>query len=222
MRWDTEEMNAVCKICGVRRSKRYCPGVSGDICAVCCGTEREVTVNCPLDCVYLQEARKHSPLPDVDPRQFPHADIRITEDFLRRSEPLLILLASGLAAAALERSEAYDSDARQALAGLVQKYRTLESGLVIDARPDNPIAARLYGSVLDRIDELSRRLEPHGGLRDSDVLGILVFLQRLEIQHNNGRPKGRAFIDFLRGFFPPAAVGPLDEGREGSGLIVTP
>ena len=39
-------------------------------------------------------------------------------------------------------------------------------------------------------------------VRDADVLGILVFLQRLEIQHNNGRRLGRAFIDFLRTNFP--------------------
>jgi hypothetical protein len=215
-------MNAVCKICGIRRSKRFCPGVSGDICAVCCGTEREVTINCPLECVYLQESRKHSALPEIDPRQFPHAEIRITEDFLRRSEPLLILLASALASSALDRGEAYDNDAKEALEALVQKYRMLESGLVIESRPTNPIAARLYGAVLERIAELQRRLEEHGGLRDRDVLGIAVFLQRLEIQHNNGRPKSRAFIDFLRGFFPPDALRPSDEGTHGSGLIVTP
>jgi hypothetical protein len=44
-------------------------------------------------------------------------------------------------------------------------------------------------------------------IRDVDVLGILVFLHRMELQHNNGRKKGRAFIDFLRAYFPqkPAA-----------------
>jgi hypothetical protein len=215
-------MNAVCKICAIRRPKRFCPGVSGDICAVCCGTEREVTVNCPLECAYLQESRKHSALPDIDPRQFPHPEIRVSEEFLRRAEPLLILLAAALAAAALDRNQAYDNDVKQALGGLVQKYRTLESGLVIEARPDNPVAARLYAAVLERIDDVQRRLEQHGGVRDKDVLGILVFLQRLEIQHNNGRPKGRAFIDFLRGFFPPDGSKLVDGGREGSGLIVTP
>ena len=35
-------------------------------------------------------------------------------------------------------------------------------------------------------------------LRDADVLGVLVFLERLELQHNNGRRRGRAFADFLR------------------------
>ena len=39
-------------------------------------------------------------------------------------------------------------------------------------------------------------------MRDADLLGVLVFLQRLELQHNNGRRRGRAFFDFLRATFP--------------------
>ena len=30
--------------------------------------------------------------------------------------------------------------------------------------------------------------------------------ERLEIQHNNGRPRGRAFFDFLRTYFPEPAT----------------
>ena len=43
-----------CAICETRRPRRYCPGVRGEICAICCGTAREVTVDCPLDCPYLR------------------------------------------------------------------------------------------------------------------------------------------------------------------------
>ena len=39
-------------------------------------------------------------------------------------------------------------------------------------------------------------------VRDLDVLGILVMLQRIEFARNNGRPRGRAFLDFLRNEFP--------------------
>ncbi len=40
-------------------------------------------------------------------------------------------------------------------------------------------------------------------IRDQDVLGALVFWQRMEWQHNNGRRKGRAFIDSLVSLLPP-------------------
>ena len=210
-----------CRICEKRRPRRFCPGVSGDICPICCGTQREVTVSCPLDCVYLKDARTHERLPEIDSRQFPNNDIRVDEDFLRRNEPLLILIASGLARGALITAGAVDSDVKEALDSLVRTYRTLHSGLVYEARPDNVIAARVHTAVQESVQQIRTKIEEQNQiLRDADVLGVLAFLQRLEIQHNNGRPKGRAFIDFLRGFFPPAATAP--ETSPASGLIVTP
>ena len=206
-----------CKICGTRRPKRFCPGVDGDICTVCCGTEREVTVNCPLDCPYLQEARRREPEREIDPRQMPNADIDVNEGFLSRNEPLLILLSASIARNALAEGNVYDADVREALTALIRTYRTLHSGLIYDSRPDNPLAARLYSGVQDTVDDIRRRLAEHAEappVRDDDVLGVLAFLERLELQHSNGRPIGRAFIDFLRQFFPP-------EHPKPSGLIQT-
>jgi hypothetical protein len=193
-----------CVICNVRRPRRYCPGVSGNICPVCCGTEREVTVSCPLDCPYLREARAREKEPEVDPSEFPNPEIKVEENFLRRNEPLLIFLAGGLAKAALAEGHAIDSDVREALESMVKTYLTLQSGLVYEMRPDNPIAARIQSRTQERIKEIEALLrENNSTLRDSDVLGVLVFLQRLEVQKNNRRPKSRAFVDFLREFFPP-------------------
>ncbi len=55
------------------------------------------------------------------------------------------------------------------------------------------------------VEELRKKLAEDTGmqaLRDKDVLGTLVFLQRLELRHNNGRRRGRAFYDMLRHWFP--------------------
>jgi len=193
-----------CVICHVRKPRRYCPGVTGDICTVCCGTERENTVSCPLDCPYLREARAREREPAVDPATFPHQDIKVDEGFLSRNEPLLIFLAAGLGRAALDTPGVIDTDVREALGSLVRTYKTLQSGLVYEMRPDNAMAARVQEQVRDRIREMEEYLhENDSRLRDSDVLGLLVFLQRLEMQKNNRRLKSRAFIDFLREFFPP-------------------
>jgi len=193
-----------CVLCHVRRPRRYCPGVSGDICPICCGTERENTVSCPFDCPYLREARVREREPHIKPEDLPNRNVTVDEDFLQRNEPLLIFVASGLAKAALETDNAIDFDVREALGTLTKSYLTLQSGLVYEARPTNPIAARIQTGVKERIREIEQVLvENNSTLRDSDVLGVLVFLQRLEIQKNNQRRKGRAFIDFLREFFPP-------------------
>lgn len=215
------ESPRVCRICEKRKPRRYCPGVSGDICAICCGTEREVTVSCPLDCPYLQDARNFERKPEPEPRNVPNADIQVSENFLFQNQFLLAMIASSLGLSSMVTEGAVDSDVKQALESLVRTYRTLQSGLLYDARPENLIAAQLYEGVQTMVDNVRQRMQEHGQpLLDSDVLRVLVFLQRLEIHNNNGRPKGRAFIHMLLEFIPPA--GEMPEQDSGPGLIVTP
>ncbi len=202
-------MNVLCKICSKRRAKRSCPGVGGEICAVCCGTERENTVDCPLDCEHLQAARKHEQLAPIDAENYPNKDIRLTEDFVREHEPVVLWISLALARA-MEKERAVDFDAREALAAIIRTYRTRESGLIYETRPPNPYAAAIQDVLTQSIADLHKRIAEEQGmatLRDADVLGALVFLERLEWQHNNGRKRGRAFFDFLRAYFPaPSTV----------------
>jgi hypothetical protein len=201
-----------CAICHTRRPRRYCPGVLGHICPVCCGTERENTVSCPLDCPYLREARVREKEHYLRPEDYPNSEVKIDESFLQRNEALLIFVASGLANAALDAGNAIDDDVKEALASLFTTYKTRQSGLVFESRPDNVIAARVQAGIQERIREIEEALQRNDvSLRDSDVLGVLVFLQRLEMQKNNGRARSRAFIDFLREFFPPPELAPEPE-----------
>ncbi|MBZ5584212.1 MAG: hypothetical protein LAQ30_18760, partial [Acidobacteriia bacterium] len=101
----------VCAICQTRRPRRFCPGVRGDICAICCGTEREVSVSCPLDCEYLQEARKHDAAPHIG--KIPNPDIRVTESLLRENENLFVSVSAALAKAALATPGVVDFDVRE-------------------------------------------------------------------------------------------------------------
>jgi hypothetical protein len=197
-----------CAICNIRRPKRFCPGVGGDICTICCGTEREVTVSCPLDCPYLQEARRHEKPTRHDESKLLDQDIRVTEQFLRKNEEALAIMGTVLARSALETPGAVDSDMRDTLQALVRTYRTLQSGVYYETRPDNSLANAIFGKVQQGIAEFRKREHEDAGLpitRDADILGLLVFLERLERDQNNARPRGRAFIDCLRGFYNPAA-----------------
>jgi hypothetical protein len=197
-------VNVPCKICSKRRAKRYCPGSGGDICAVCCGTERENTIECPLDCEHLVTARQHEQLAPMTPDQVPNQDIRVSEDFVREHEALVMWLSLALARS-MEKERAVDFDAREALGAMIRTYRTKESGLIYETKPQNPFAAALQAALDQSIEELRKRLtEEHGmtTLRDAEILGTLVFLERIELQHNNGRRRGRAFFDFLRASFP--------------------
>src|SRR5277367_3490448 len=92
----------ICKICGVRRARRDCPGVRAMICSICCGTEREVSISCPLDCVYLREARMRESKPRHDDEEqagkhtMPHPDVPLTEDFLEQHNDLLMFCGVSL------------------------------------------------------------------------------------------------------------------------------
>lgn len=193
-----------CKICNTRKPRRYCPGVGGDICSICCGSEREVTVNCPLDCAYLIEARLHDKPPLLKPEEIPNQDIRVSEEFLRDHEPLLIFLGAKLLEASLETSGAVDADVQEALESLIRTYRTLESGLYYETRPNNLVAAEIHQKIQDAVQQLRKEIAEKSAtpIRDAEILGVLAFLERIGLHQRNGRPRGRAFIDYLRSYFP--------------------
>jgi len=193
-----------CQICENRRPRRHCPGVGGDICSVCCGTEREVTVSCPFECPHLQNAHDHEKLPELGPEQLPHPDIRVSEQFLEDNVFLMTFLGTTLVEAALRTPGAVDSDVREALESLVRTYRTRESGLYYETRPANPLAANIHQLVQQQLVAFQRQAVERQGatpFRDAAILGVLVFSQRLEMGRANGRKRGRAFLSFLRANF---------------------
>jgi len=196
-----------CAICHIRKPRRYCPGVRGDICTLCCGQEREVTVDCPLDCPFLQEAHKHERIALLDPDSLPNQDIRVTEDRLAEHEDLLLAASKSLLEAAFDTPGAADSDVRAALDALIRTQRTLQSGVYYESRPDTPLANRIFSGAQAGLEEFRRQEREVVGMsrtRESDVLLVLVFLQRLALDRNNGRPRCRGFLDSLRSLLSDA------------------
>lgn len=195
-----------CAICEIRKPRRHCPGVNGDICTICCGTGREQSIDCPLECPYLRDAHEHERMPPPDPAALPNRDIEVTEDFLRSNEILMAYIAVSLMDAAMENRAATDWDLREALDALTKTYRTLQSGIYYESLPTNVFAAGIAAHVQSKLVDIRKREAEATGattIRDATILGILVFLQRLEYSHNNGRKRSRAFLDFLRAFYNP-------------------
>jgi hypothetical protein len=162
-------------------------------------------VSCPFDCEYLQEARKHESMPSLAGVEVPNKDIRMTESELREHEDLLMFVAATILQTALQTPGVVDLDVRAALDALIRTYRTLQSGIYYETRPENPLAGGISAAVRNAIEEFRAKERDRLGstrTRDSDVLKILVFLQHIELDRNNGRRRGRAFLDALRGFYP--------------------
>jgi hypothetical protein len=141
----------------------------------------------------------------------PNPDVNITEKFLAQNTRLFTFLCMAILKHALGAPGVVDNDLREALEALVRTYRTLESGLIYETRPANLLAAGLQQRLRDELTEFANQAKAETGMetvRDLDVLGILVMLQRIEFARNNGRPRGRAFLDFLRNEFPDSGEDP--------------
>jgi hypothetical protein len=163
-----------------------------------------MTVRCPLDCVYLQEAHAHEKLEPTAADKTLSPEVRVTESFLESHQTLLMVIAGILLEASLTE-EAIDTDLQEALDATARTYRTLETGLYYQTRPDNLIAARVQTRIREAIDSLLKTIRERGGpsIRDTELQTILVFFQRIAHQWDNHRRYGRAFIDFLRRTTPP-------------------
>jgi len=74
--------------------------------------------------------------------------------------------------------------------------------------------------MLKQFREVEQKELGYSSLRDSDVLKALVFLIRLGHARTSGRPKSRAFIDFLLGQFPEKKSAVITREEAGSRIIV--
>ena len=198
-----------CPICNTRKVKRLCPARGDSICAVCCGTEREVTIDCPADCPYLVASRKYdSGRRQVDRPSIPFADVRFSDDFAQSHGPLLVALLSSISRYAREHRQMVDTDVIAALQALAEAYRTLSSGLYYEKPPDYLYQRELYQALKATLEEFQQVETQRRGLasiRNSDIRDALIFLTQFGAIRANGRAKGRAFLDLIATELAPEA-----------------
>jgi hypothetical protein len=169
---------------------------------VCCGTEREVTIDCPVDCPYLVASRQYDlERREVDWSKVPFADIKIPASFVAEHEELLLALSYAICRTAQDNRLVADPDVLAALGPLVETYRTLSSGIYYEKPPAYRVQREVYDAVRAAVEEFKKadaRSRGMSGLRDGEIRDALTFLAQLGATRANGRPKGRAFLDFLR------------------------
>ena len=192
----------LCPICHKRKVKRFCPARGDNICPVCCGTEREVSIDCPADCPYLVDSRKYDAgRRQVDWSKLPFPDVRLSYEFAQSHAVLLTTLMSSIGRYAREQRQLVDSDAIAALQALAESYRTLSSGIYYEKPPDYLYQRELYQELKKALEEFQRVETQRQGLaalRNSDIRDSLIYLTQLGASRANGRPKGRAFLDLIR------------------------
>jgi hypothetical protein len=210
-----------CAICEKRPPKRYCPAKGDKICAVCCGREREVTIDCPFDCPHLVAARRYEAehRKPLTGDEYPYRDVVVREDFVYERWPAITGVASAILNFQAQRRDVSDSDILSAITALAETLRTLGTGIYYEKPPDAPIARALYSQIGEFLQEFRKNEAARGGtpaLRDSDAFLLLVFLLRVAKQESSERSRSRAFLDFLRVRFPL----PAEAARQAPRIII--
>ena len=205
-----------CPICQKRKAGRFCPAKAEKICPVCCGTEREVTIDCPADCAYLLPAHRYEEQhPRALPANTPLLDVRLSSDIVHRHPRLLSALAFTIAKFCAAQPATADPDVLAALQALAESYKTLAAGIVYEQPPAPALQHELYASLAAFLVEAKQQPEqaPFSSLKDADIFQLLVFLFRMGLLRTNGRSRSRRFIEFLRGQFPGAQELKREESR---------
>ena len=206
-----------CPICARRKAERFCPAKGAKICAVCCGTEREVTIDCPSDCSYLISAHRYEDGHQrFLPTDTPLLDEKIPKDIVYTHQQLMAALAFSIAKFCAVQPEAVDTDVLAAIQALAQTYKTLSSGIIYEKPPDAPLPRELYAAMIALISEIKKQQAESaksGALKDSDLFFLFVFLYRMGLLRTNGRRRSRRFIEFLRGQFPQVPELKREESR---------
>lgn len=199
-----------CPICRKRKAARFCPAKDEQICSVCCGTEREVTITCPAGCAYLIAAHRYEDEHKrAVPADTPFLDERLPQDMLRSQQQLMSLLAFQIAKFATAETTATDPDLLAAIAALATTYKTLQSGLIYEKVPEIPVQRDLYRALMSFLGEIKQKAAENGNseaIKDKDVFHLAVFFYRMGLLRSNGRPRSRRFIEFLQGQFPQAEI----------------
>jgi hypothetical protein len=185
-----------------------------------------VTLDCPSECVYLQQAREHEKPRALDGLDqsalFPQ--VEIGDQFLYEHEHLILGLSFALAKTARADRSINDADLIAVLTSMAKTYETLvNSGLHYETPTTSMSQQAIAAEVQKMLKEYRETEQKHLGysrLRDSDVLRALVFLLRMGHARTPGRPKSRAFLDFVLSQFPESQSAIATPEAAGSRIIV--
>jgi hypothetical protein len=200
-----------CPLCGKRTARRDCPAKATKICSVCCGTKREVEIDCPPDCVHLARGRAWESGRTQGP---PARGGAFSEQFLNRHGATIGALVQAIVEERARTPSLLDADVMAALEALRATLRTLDSGLYYDTRPEGSFAASaLYARLKDLLDTwtgtqshpsaapgVGQRVEERAGqsvLKVSEASAVLGFLELTGQARGSDRPRSRRFLDWL-------------------------
>jgi hypothetical protein len=206
-----------CPVCEKHKAARFCLAKGEKICAVCCGTEREVSIDCPVDCSYLISAHRYEDEHRRSlPADTPLLDEKIPQQIVHIHQQLMTAIAFSIAKFCTVQPSAADPDVLAAIQALAEMHRTLSSGIIYERAPDAPLPRELYAALAAFLGEIKKQQSEQTNtapIKNMDIFYLLVFLYRMGLLRTNGRPRSRRFIEFLRSQFPKTPELQREENR---------
>jgi hypothetical protein len=190
---------AICPLCSERAGKRYCPAKDVQICAVCCGTKREIEIDCPSSCGFLKASRSYEAekrIPDAEVA----AKIQKYDDaFLHRYHQHLDAISLAVAEECGNSPWLVDNDVVEVYKSLAATMKTLSSGIYYESLPEGPIRLSLFRRLKTVIDELMKpdSLQEGDSLKVSAAIDVLDCLTLAVEMNSSIRPRSRRYLDWI-------------------------
>ena len=193
---------ARCSLCSEHPAKRYCPAKEVRICASCCGSKREVEIDCPSSCYYLIAGRAYE-----GDQRIPDPDLvllvqRLGERFVDRQSHILSAVCSEIVEERKSSSWLTDTDVIETFKSLIATMKTLASGIYYETLPESSVQASLFRRLKRLFDEFMQPQMSEKMLKPTDVIDVLSFLSVSATLNANSRPRSRQYLDFLNSMAP--------------------
>jgi hypothetical protein len=206
---------ARCSLCSEQPARRFCPAKESRICPSCCGSRREVDIDCPSSCYFLIAGRAY----EGDTRE-PDPDLvsvvqRLDRNFIHRRSAILNAVCLEVMEERKFAPWLVDTDVIETLKSLAATMNTLESGIYYETVPESSIQASLFRRLKTLLDGVLQPQGPMELLKVSEVVEVLNFLTVTATVNANSRPRSRQYLDLLNSMAEKAAP----ERRTGSLII---
>lgn len=189
----------ICPLCHQRRPKRECPALGRAICAVCCGTKRQLEITCPPDCSYLSSARAHPPAVVQRRRERDYRFLLplVSQLGERQYRLLLALQALVLKHASTILPAPNDADVADAAATVASTLETASKGIIYEHQAASIPAQRLVGEIRSMLAEIGRETQARS--LDRDAAAALRAVEQGAKAAGTAFPEDgvRAFLAFL-------------------------
>ena len=190
-------MSNRCPICGKRRARRACPALGQQICTVCCGTKRQVEINCPVDCGYLTSAKTHPPATVQRQKKRDLAFLLpMLEGLSERQHQFLLLVQAFLRGTRPGTASVVDTDVSLAARALAETFETASRGIIYEHGANVLSAENLTHDLRDFLKNKQRE-----GLHitDAEAAAVMRRIEQAATDASNSLPGDEnAYLELLK------------------------